>query len=62
VAKAREWAVVPLAEGHETMLHLETPILELTSCVRREGIEDIAQVAKVFLEGDGQLTVIPKAP
>jgi uncharacterized membrane protein YcaP (DUF421 family) len=34
---------------------------ELMSCLRREGIEDLAQVAKVFLEGDGQLTVIPKA-
>ena len=34
---------------------------ELMSCLRREGIEDLAQVAKVFLEGDGQLTVIPNA-
>ena len=35
------------------MLHLETPILELTNCIRREGIEDMAQVAKVFLKRDG---------
>lgn len=34
---------------------------ELISSLRREGLDDLSQAAKVYLDGDGNLSVIPKS-
>jgi uncharacterized membrane protein YcaP (DUF421 family) len=35
---------------------------ELMSQLRRNGVEDVAEVKKAFIEGDGQVSVIKREP